>query len=748
MKRLCVLLCLTFLLTGEVATANELEKNLGRSESRVLSAPYSVPSGRTVQQCGLDKRLESQGYQRVRKLPEKPGTYFWGSETFWLYRREHRHGGTVRPAQLLGLALDGKGRIRHGLDAERVPFDLADNPLLLEPEVLAESLTENRARRIPIILADLPESVWRAVLAAEDSRFFEHWGVDARSLARATLANVRAGRVTQGGSTITQQLIKNRDLSPRRTLRRKASEAVRALALEAENTKEDVLEAYLNQVYLGHVDGLAVHGLGTAAEVYFDRPAAELSLAQAAALAALIQSPNRLSPVRHPERLKERRDWVLSRLEDLEWVTATRVADARRQPLKVRQGKLHAPVGNHFRRWIAAIAKEDASRRTKKGWGVVAETTLDPMLQELAEDAVRDGLRELRRRRGLRNAPLGISLVTLDPENGNVLAWVGGDPGRVGDEFDRARRARRQPGSTVKPLLLLEAFESCGRQAPLYPSARVSDEALRLDLPSGPWTPRNDDDRFHGVVTLREALVESYNLPFVRIGRHCGFGQTATRLRQAGLEIPRDPPPSFTLGSVEASPVELAGAFTVFAAGSLGRATTPRPVLRLEKPDRGRLKRYRIKDGKVADAATTYLVRHLLEDAARRGTARSAAIDGLAVAAKTGTSSDRRDAWLAGAAGGLVTVVWVGRDDGEVLGLTGGSAAAPIWKSFMERAVLTRSPVRVRRPSDVMELYVHTETGLLVKARNPKAEKELFIRGAEPRRNRFWRVDAPVPVIR
>ena len=741
MTRFAAVLTVAFLLPA-AAQAGELEDELGRSEVRVWSAPFHLVPGRTVWDLALEQRLERLGYRRVRgRRPTAPGEYFWGNEVFWIYRRAHRSGGKEQSAAMIGLELGTGGKITGYRMAEG-----ATTAAWLEPELLAESLDGDRAPRRPVALDDLPEHVWRAVLAAEDARFFEHGGVDAKSLARALLANVKAGRVTQGGSTITQQLIKNRDLTPRRSLSRKASEAVRALALEAEYDKREILEAYLNQVYLGHIGGLAIHGFGAAARTYFSKPAERLDVAQAALLAAMIQGPNRLSPERHPERVLKRRDWVLSRLEELGWADAKAIAGAKKRGVGLKLDPPEPPAGRHFLSWVTALARDQAPRRLSKGHGVVVETTLDPYLQSVAEAAVKTRLAELRRRhRSLQGAPLSAALVALDPDSGAVLAYVGGDPAQRPAGFDRARSAKRQPGSAVKPLLLLEAFEACGRRQPIYPASRVADAPLRLDLPSGVWEPVNSDDTFRGIVSVRDALRQSLNVPFVRVARWCGLPDTGARVRRAGLDVPDEPPPAFALGAIETSPLALARAYTTFAAA--GRSVAPRPIRRLERPGGRKLRRFKTQSRRVASAEAAYLIHDLLLEAARDGTARAAAVEGLAVAAKTGTTSERRDAWLAGYAGGVVAVVWVGRDDAKPLGLTGTGAAAPLWQAFMERAARARPPRAVARPEGILSHWVDADTGLLVRQSNPRAKAEIFRRGAMPRRDRFWRVDEEVPVV-
>jgi len=730
-----------------VTRADDLAIELGRNEVRVRSVAYPLVAGRTVAGSRLLERLERLGYRRVHAQPEAPGEFFYGHEVFWIFRRAHRWAGREYAASRIGLALRREdGMVLGAIDVkgDRRPLD-RQGLMWLEPETLAESLDGDRARRVPFDLDELPERVWRAVLAAEDARFFAHPGLDARAIARAALANIERGGVAEGGSTITQQLIKNRDLSPKRSLGRKTSEAVRALWLEAQYDKREILQAYLDQVYLGHVDGLAIHGIGTAARVYFSESAAELDLAEAATLAAMIQGPNRLSPQRNPERLRERRDWVLGRMAELGWADTAAVERARRSPIALRPGVPAAEGPVQLLGWIAEIAREQAPRRAAKGRGVVVETTLDPWLQEAAERAVIDGLRSLRERHGrLRAVPLNAALVALDAESGAVRAYVGGDPERR-DGFDRVRQALRQPGSTVKPFVLLEAFDDCGDRQPLTPASRIADEPLRIDLPSGAWEPVNYDGRFAGVVSARDALAESRNVPIVRAARWCGLGATARRFEAVGLDLPDEPPPSFVLGAVETTPLRLARAYTVFA--TPGRLLEPFAVQRIEKPGGDLLARDKPHAARIARPASAWLVRDLMSSAVAEGTAQVAKIEGLDVAAKTGSTSDLRDGWFVGHAGSLVTLVWVGLDDGGALGLTGATAAGPMWREFMRQAVPAHPGRGIERPRNVVERWVDPRSGLLVREGRRGAEPERFRKGALPPRDRFWRVDRPAPVV-
>jgi membrane peptidoglycan carboxypeptidase len=724
---------LLFALVTPPLAAGELEMSVGRSEIRVYSAPYRLEPGMAVGQSGVADRLEALGYRRVRRRPREAGEFFWGHEVLWIYRRAHRQSGRTIPERLLRLPLErASGRIvalPEGGDAT------------LEPALLAESLDGDRAARRPLELAALPRHLWRAVLAAEDARFFDHPGVDARALSRAMVRNLQAGRVVQGGSTITQQLIKNRDLTPRRRVGRKVSEAVRALLLESEHSKEEILQAYLNSVYLGHVGGLGVYGVGAAARAYFGKPASRLDLRESALLAAMIQGPNRLHPGRHPDSALERQRWVLARLEELGWAELEAVAAARRAGLpRLATRQPETPPARAFVGWVAESLAGRAGRRLERGRGVVVETTLDPYLQAEAERVIRAALRA-RPRAGETEA----ALVSIEATSGDVLAYVGGDPDDAADRFDRVRQGRRQPGSAIKPLVLLEAFAECGDRRPLYPSRRVLDRAIRLELPSGTWKPKNLGRRFRGTVDLRESLVSSLNVPFVRVARWCGFEEVATRFRRAGLELPAEPPPAFVLGAVEVSPLAMASAFTAFARN--GRVMAARPWRRVRRPGGRSLGRRGVSSRRIADPASAFIVRDLMLDAVERGTGRKAALDGVVAWGKTGTSSGGRDAWFAGGAGRLVTVVWLGVDGPGPGGLRGGADAAPLWQEFMRHAAPAWPGPEPARPDAVIERWVEERTGLLVRRPRRGTRSELYRRGDQPARRRMLRADvAEAPI--
>lgn len=719
------------------AAADEprLVEEVGRREFRIFSDGLPLTEGGDINQMRLNERLERLDYRRVKKKPTQPGTYFWGTQTFWIYQREHIHRGRPIQARLFGLKLSNNvitGAVDDG--EKNIAVDKRGR-LWLEPELLAESLDGDRAKRIPFALADMPEQVWRPLLAAEDARFFDHHGIDARALGRSLWANIKAGKVVQGGSTITQQLIKNRDLTPKKTLGRKASEAVRALKLEAQYSKEEILEAYINFVYLGHIDGLAIYGYATAADAFFGKALKNLNLAECATLAAMVQGPNRLAPHRHPDRVKKRRDWVLDRMLELKWADAGAVARAKQQPVTTKLRE-RPPIGmSRFLGWVEEILGDQHKKRSKRQRGFVVYTSLDPLLQEAAEHAV-----ARQTRKGLDTA-----LVALDAETGGVLAYVGADPNNRSDDFDRARLGSRQPGSTLKPFILLEAFSRGFGDDAVTPASRIADEALAIDIDGKSWQPHNNDRRFHGTVSVRQALRESYNVPFVRLGRAVGYDRVADRFEDAGFKVPRPIPPSFLLGSIETSPLSLAEAYTVFANG--GVRLEAKPIWQTEKPNGGRLKRYRRETDRVANQAGAYMVRELLADVVANGTGKGGRLKGIRAYGKTGTSSNQRDAWFAGFAGSVVCVVWVGNREGGNIAVSGGNQAAKLWRTFMQEAAPARPPKDVKKPMNVVQAWIDPKTGHSVKQGKRGAYEEHFRRGTVPNRKRWWRVNKPTDVI-
>lgn len=572
--------------------------------------------------------------------------------------------------------------------------------------------------RVPVALGEMPDDLVDAVLAIEDKRFRDHGGIDPRRIGGAMVANIRAGGIAEGGSTITQQLAKNLFLSAHRTPLRKLREAALALVLESRYSKAQILEAYLNEIYLGQDQGSAIHGVGAAARYYFGKDVSELSLAESATLAGMIHSPNRLAPTRHPADATVRRDLVIALMQDQGRIDADEALRATRMRVRARPHPSRTLDARYFR---DALGRDVARGLPDRGAAVY--TTLDASLQRAAERAMASGLASLAQP-GAQGA-----LVAIDPRTGDVLAMVGGrDYGA--SQFNRAVDAHRQPGSAFKPIVALAALEreGGGDAAPAFTLAsQVADAPLSVPTREGPWRPANYDGDFRGDVTLREALEQSRNVPFARIGMAIGPDRIAATAIRLGITSKLLPVPALALGSGEVTLLELVRAYGVFA--NAGELAASRMVLatrvgrgELREGDPSRISR-------VADPAAAYLVTSALEGAVQHGT--GAALDPFQftsdVAGKTGTSNDWRDAWFIAYTPTLVVGVWVGQDDGASLRRTGAQAALPIVARFLADADLGHE--RFEEPEGVVETWVATGQGGW---QSRCDQREVFLLGTQP----------------
>ena len=573
-------------------------------------------------------------------------------------------------------------------------------------------------RRLPVVLEDVPDHLVQAVLAVEDQRFYDHHGLDARRIGGALIANIKAGGIRQGGSTVTQQLAKNLFLTADRTPLRKLREAVMAIVLEARHEKADILEAYLNEIYLGQDGARAIHGVGAAARYYLGKDIQRVNLAESAVLAGMIRAPNRYAPTRNPTTARQRRDLVLRLMAEQERITSAAAARARRAGIARRAYPDAVLDGRYFRDASAAAVPGRLPAR-----GVAVYTTLDAGLQRAAERAVRSGLSRLR-------APgAEAALLAIDPRNGEILAMVGGREYGA-SQFNRAIEARRQPGSAFKPVVALAALERASGSGPAFTLASlVEDEPLRVRTPSGPWQPVNYDGRFRGTVTVREAMEQSLNVPFARIGLAIGVDRVAATAKRLGIASPLRAVPSLALGSSEVTLFELVRAYGVLAAG--GDLAEPRTILGHARHGRPFGEPPSARTVRVVDPAAAYLVTSALEGAVSRGTGRalngSGRFDGIA--GKTGTSNDWRDAWFLAYTPTLVVGVWVGYDDGRSLGVSGAGAALPIVARFLEDARAEHSGEPFEVPDGITEGYVTLAHGGWL---SECGSREVFLEGTEP----------------
>ncbi len=649
---------------------------------RVYARPLVLRPGDRASPGPIRAQLERLGYRATGDPDPAIGEFRLSAREWRIGRRTLRLGAWFDPALPVVVRLDRLGRIASIRDAGDV--ELAG--LLLDPEPLAVIDPPGGRDRVPVRLDELPPHLIDAVLTIEDRRFFEHPGFDLRRIAGALVADLRAGRIVQGGSTITQQLARTVFLGPDRTLLRKVRELAIAVALERRYSKARLLEAYLNHVYLGQLRGVAIHGVGRASRLFFGKDAADLGPGESATLAGIIRGPILYSPARSPERARARRDLVLRLMADRGHLRRETAAEEAGRPLRVRS----MPSPHPGLRWYldGIEARVAAAPGAARPTDVVG--TLDPRLQILAERAVRAGVARLERvrpRLAGGGEPLQAALVALDPRTGEILALVGGRSYGP-SQFNRATDARRQPGSAFKPIVVAAALVSRGEGAAFTLASTLDDAPLAVRTPGGTWSPRNADGRFLGSVTLREAMEQSRNVPFARLGLEIGPERIIDMGRALGIGSPLAPVPSLSLGASEVSLVELTAAYGVFAAGgermppSGIRATFDRNGRRLDR-ERATAPR------RVLSAAEAYLVTSALEGVIERGTGRAVREAGYLgpVAGKSGTTNGYRDAWFVGYTPEMAVGVWVGFDDGRAVGLSGSQAALPIFAAFLREAL-------------------------------------------------------------
>ena len=697
-----------------------------RADPRVFARPFEVRRGQSLTPRLLVDRLNDLGYaQRARA--EQPGEFTIGRDTILVVPRDGESKGRL---SRIHFAARGKDKEPSGIDfIETVANGQKSDRLVLDTPLITALITSAREKRRDIPLAQIPPRMVQAVLAIEDHRFYDHPGIDPIAIV-ASLADYLLGRKSymRGGSTLTQQLVKNTFLTPERTPQRKLQEWIMSIALERRLSKDEVLELYLNDVWLGQRGSFAIHGVPEAARIFFAKDVANVSLSEAALIAGTIQSPARHSPFNNPERSKERRNIVLKAMADAGFITADAADRAAREPLHVAARSLdnEAP-------YFVDLVSQELQDKYKVSGAVDVYTTLDMHLQKVAQDAVSEGLvrvDEILAKRKRQRAQA--ALVALDPRTGEILALVGGRSYNQ-SQFNRAINANRQPGSVFKPFVFLAAFERAlaeGR-TDITPASVVIDEPTTWEFNEQSWTPANYDGEYEGAITLRRALALSRNIVTIKVAETAGYEQVAGLWRRVGAGTPPRPYPSIALGVFEATPLQVASAYTLFANG--GSIRSPNPISRIVSAG---------KDVPIQVAAprevsrvdTTFLVTNMMRSVINEGTGAAARAAGFALdaAGKSGTTNDLRDAWFVGFTPELLTVVWVGLDDNQPVGLTGTQAALPIWTSFMMRALAGRPSLTFEPPEGITFAEIDRDTGKLAVPGCPRTFREAFISGTEP----------------
>jgi penicillin-binding protein 1B len=650
--------------------------------ARVYARPLELYVGAPVSVDQLRYELQLLGYRKVSRVKQNAQWSTQGN-SFVIQGRDFHFWDGKQTAQTVRLSI-AQQKIVALDNRSGQPLDL----VRLEPAAVGSIYPAHKEDRILLRREDLPQYLVAALLAVEDRRFYAHYGIDLWGIARAMLANIKAGAWVQGGSTLTQQLVKNFVLTHERSLRRKVNEALMALIVDSRYSKDEILEAYANEIFLGQDGERAIHGFGLAAQFYFNRPLAELRLPEVALLVGLVKGASYYNPRRHPQRAKKRRDLVIDQMQQQGFIEQATAQAAKAQTLGVSARGKH---NNHrYPAFIQLVRKQlrrDYREEDLTSEGLRIFTTLNPWDQRQAEKVLTDQLARVEKQRKLPRNQLQAAMVVAAPQSGEVQAVVGGR--RAGmSGFNRALDAQRPIGSLVKPAVYLTALAQPQRY---QLNTLLTDEAVRIPLPNGDvWQPRNFDRKTRGQVSLQKSLADSLNLPTVRLGMELGVANVVQTLHNLGIEKDVPAYPSILLGSVSLSPLQVTQLYQTIAAG--GFRAPLRAIREVLDSQHQPLQRYPLKIKATVPAAATALLTRALHQAVQQGTGRGLKRwfgEQVALAGKTGTTNDQRDSWFAGFSDDRVAVVWVGRDDNQPTKLTGSSGALPIFGRFM-RAINTQ----------------------------------------------------------
>jgi len=693
--------------------------------ARVYGRALEVYSGVKLTPAQFLEELQSIGYHENPE-PNEAATYRHTLSGFEFTTRDFVFWDGMQAAQRVRIEFSDD---RVSLLQDRGNGD-RDLPLLrTEPPIIGGIYPGHNEDRALLKLDQVPKLLIDALISIEDRKYYSHWGIDPRGIARALYKTVSGQRI-EGGSTLTQQLVKNFFLTSERTLTRKATEVLMALLLEMHYDKDEILETYLNEIFLGQDASRAIHGFGLASHFYFDRPLDRLELHEIATLVGMVKGPAVYDPRKKPELTLKRRNIVLQEMVRLGAITQAQFVSARQMPLGVVR---RAPTGTSpypaFLQLVHRQLQRDYREEDLRSEGLRIFTTLDPRTQHYAEQALAQRLAQIEKSRKIPANTLEGAVVVSSTEQGEILALVGGREARYAG-YNRAIDAQRQIGSLAKPVVFLTALENPDRftlLTPLDDSPLVWRERGAAD-----WKPQNYDHKFHGNVPLHTALAHSYNVSTARLGIELGVDRILDKLPKFGIE--RRPPPfaSSLLGAFELSPIEVTQLYQTFADG--GFRTPLRAIREIVTAGGKPLQRYPLNVEPVASPAPVYLLTAALQGVVREGTAQALVNwlpAELAVAGKTGTTDDLRDSWFAGYTGNRVAVVWVGRDDNKPSGLTGASGAMTVWGEMMKN--IQPEPLHPVVPENVELVNVDPATGLRYEEECQTAMLMPFIKDTAPK---------------
>jgi len=695
--------------------------------SKVFSDITILYPGQSINPELFHEKLRNLGYREVAHMPEHKGELRRVGSTVEVFLHDleapsMKHAGFPVRILLSQNQIESITRLDNGMSL----------PILeLEPEEIMLFFGPEREQRQLISIDQAPQQLIYAVLAAEDSRFYRHHGVDLRGILRALYTNLRHGTVRQGGSTITQQLAKNYFLTPERTLSRKLKELLMSLTMEVMYEKNEILEIYLNEIYLGHKGSVSINGVGEASYFYFGKPVSELSFGEAATLAGLIKGPNYYSPYVNMERCRDRRNVVLRAMGRNEWISIEQLEATLASPVKTMSPRVYGKKAPYFMDYLSKQLTVLYPPEILSDLGFTIYTTLDTQVQMAAERALTTGLARLEGmnpslKRLEPEKKLQGAIIVMQPKTGYVLAMVGGRDYSV-SQFNRITQARRQPGSAFKPFVFLSGLDE------FTPTCLLSNEPKSYEIDGKIWQPQNYEPVMEKCVSLRSALARSINLATVDLAMQVGLDRVVSTAKAFGFSTPLRPYPSLALGAYEVVPLELARGYCAFAADGV----LPYPLsLKAVLDEDGRmLERRHMSIKSVISAAKSFIMSSMLRSAVTEGTAWALQNMRITfpVAGKTGTTNGFRDAWFIGYTPDILALVWVGFDDGSSVHAPGSAAALPIWAELINSIPQYISGDWFKMPPGVVKRIVCPESGqLAIPGRCPEPKEEVFLADTAP----------------
>ncbi len=670
--------------------------------ARVYARPLELYVGKPLSHQQLLYELKAAGYRQTA-AGNQAGSFSRSGKRYRIVIRGFDFWDGHQPPRYIEVEIE-QGFVT-GLQDFRDNAEVA--VVRLQPAIIGRIYPAHQEDRILVKLDEVPQNLIDALLVVEDRQFYQHHGINFRAIARAMLANIRAGGIVQGGSTLTQQLVKNFFLTRKKSLLRKVNEALMAVLLELHYSKKEILQAYMNEIYLGQDERRAIHGFALASHFYFDTPLHSLNVAQSTLLVALVRGPSYYDPWRHGTRLLQRRNHIIDLLQQYGKLSSWQARVAKKQGLQVvARGKKRARNYPAFMGLLRQQLRQDYNAEDLSSEGLRIFSTLDPYIQKVTEQQVRSQVAQLDSKRGLQGK-LQAAVVITNINSAEVVAVVGDrNPAYAG--FNRAVDALRPVGSLIKPAIYLTALQQSGRYTL---ASLIDDKPLTLEAEDGTrWSPRNYSGRSHGTIPLYKGLISSYNQATVRLGLSLGFESIAETLHKLGVKRDIPPYPSMLLGAVAMSPLQVSQMYHSLAAE--GFVTPLRTIEKVMTADGKPLKHYAVNVRQGVDATSVRILNSALHEVTRLGTARSLQWRlprGLQVAGKTGTTNDTRDSWFAGFSTEHLIVGWLGTDDNLSTGLTGASGALPLWAGIMNR-IRTRPLTKVM-DEELVYLYVEPVYG-------------------------------------